>query len=289
MKSALPARLAAHLARSVGRMRRHYRRRLNQCQKDFSPHAVHALRVETRRALALLDLLDTLGGARGLRKSRKTFKQRLDAFDGLRDTQVQLELLQPLWRKFPGLKPLKKNLCSREKKLATRLKAEIKPVQQTSLNHRLKSLEQDLIHTAKTKKDPIPLALQSAFTRVLKQRSRVRCDSPPTIHRMRIAFKHFRYLCELLQSFQPAITNERLAAMHDFQTAAGTIQDLETLLKRLERLADKERVSPGKLRLLQAELLRQQQAALNSFLPNLDLVLEFDPAQTQTCSSKLNP
>ena len=101
MSKSTPAALAAHLTGSVRTMRRRYRKRLDRAQKKFSETAVHDLRIETRRMLALLDLLDALRVGEGLKKTRKIFKQRLDAFDRLRDTHVQLSLLKPLWRDFP--------------------------------------------------------------------------------------------------------------------------------------------------------------------------------------------
>ena len=57
MTRALPNPLARHLAELLHRVGRRYRKRLARCQKHFSEEAVHELRVETRRALALLDLL----------------------------------------------------------------------------------------------------------------------------------------------------------------------------------------------------------------------------------------
>src|SRR5215510_8859246 len=101
MKAKLPGRLAVHLAGSVRAARRRYRKRLVRCQKKFSESAVHELRVEARRILALLDLLDAVHFGDSLRKLAKNFKRRLDAFDDLRDTHVQRRLLQPLWRDFP--------------------------------------------------------------------------------------------------------------------------------------------------------------------------------------------
>ena len=110
MNPDFPAELARHLAESVRAARRRYRKRLARCQDKFSENAVHELRIETRRILALLDLLEALRCAAPLKKLRKTFKRRLDAFDDLRDTHVQQVLLKPLWKDFPEARPLKKHL-----------------------------------------------------------------------------------------------------------------------------------------------------------------------------------
>ena len=73
------ASLAASLAIRLKAERRRYRKRLERCQRKFSESAVHELRVETRRLLALLDLMCALHNPGSLRKARKLFKERLDA------------------------------------------------------------------------------------------------------------------------------------------------------------------------------------------------------------------
>ena len=83
------------------------------------------MRTEMRRTLALLDLLEALRFEESLKKLRKTFKKRLDAFDDLRDTHVQLVLLRPLWPNFPEARELKKHLCKCEKRLVCELSQEI--------------------------------------------------------------------------------------------------------------------------------------------------------------------
>ena len=98
--------LAASLAGRVKAERRRYGKRLERGRRKFSEKAVHDLRVETRRLLALLDVLIALHFPGPLKKIRKVFKKRLDAFDELRDTHVQLLLLKPLCQEFPEAREL---------------------------------------------------------------------------------------------------------------------------------------------------------------------------------------
>src|SRR5882762_8215229 len=117
MQREFPAALASHLAGSIKTMRRRYRKRLARSQKKFSESSVHDLRIETRRMLAMLDLLRALHFEYSLRKTRKIFKERLDAFDELRDTHVQLQLLKPFWRDFPEAREFDLLLRRREQRL----------------------------------------------------------------------------------------------------------------------------------------------------------------------------
>ena len=290
MKTSLPAPLTAHLARNIGRMRRRYRKRLARCQQDFSETAVHDLRVETRRGLALLDLVAKLGGHGGLKKMRRAFKQRLDAFGELRDTQVQLGLLTPLWRAFPEVAELKKILRKSERELIARLRGKIKKLRFAGMNRRLKQLEREFAATAitrQTQRDPIFAALQAAFAEVVKRRGRIRRDKTETIHRLRIAFKRFRYLSELLQPLPTRLTAARLAEMRKFQAAAGDIQDLEVLLARLKKIARAKTMRPNQLANLRAELLRRRRGAVNSFLADVDVLFEFAPERAGTAPTDI--
>src|SRR6185437_10900764 len=123
---------------------RRYRKRLARCQKKFSEKSIHDLRIDTRRILALLDLLEALHFGESLAKLRKTFKKRLDAFDDLRDTHVQRELLKPMWEKFPEAKDFKKHLRKCEKRLECKMSSDIKKAKFGKLNRCLKHLEKCL-------------------------------------------------------------------------------------------------------------------------------------------------
>src|SRR6188472_1877954 len=87
-----------------------YRRALQRCQRRFSEKSVHASRVETRRLLSLVELLNVFLGQSHLKKARQILKRHLNAFDPLRDTQVQLLLLGKHQRQFPGAKAFHKTL-----------------------------------------------------------------------------------------------------------------------------------------------------------------------------------
>jgi CHAD domain-containing protein len=277
-----PAELAAHLAESVRKARRRYRKRLACCQKKFSEKAVHDLRIETRRILALLRLVEALHFEEPLKKLRKTFKKRLDAFDDVRDTHVQLKLLQPFWVKFPEAAEVKKHLCKCEKRLDSKLSREIQTIKSGGLNRRLKEIEKMLADCGKG-----PVAGKSAglartllggnFRRVLLLRRRIRRNNPKTIHCMRVAFKQFRYTAELLQPFLPEYTEERLGRMKEFQSAAGDIQDLAVLLARLECDVKNQVLNPLGVKNLRAELLRREQHAINSFMERIDELMHFEP------------
>lgn len=280
MSSEVPATVAVHLAERVGAARRRYGKRLQRCQEKYSAESVHRLRVETRRLLALLDLLEAAQFGCRLKKVRKTFKKRLDAFDELRDTQVQMRLLQPLWREFPEARPFRQWLVEREQELVERLRGKIERMKYGRLDRRLKAAAAIL---ADRRDDSLrdamaaAAAVHDAFERVLELRSLVGAGDTTTIHRMRIAFKRFRYMAESLVPVFPDFTPARLRRMQAFQAAAGDIQDLEILLATLARAVTEQHIAAGSIRKLQRYLARVRSQKIAAFLAKADDVASFRP------------
>jgi CHAD domain-containing protein len=282
MSKSPPAALTAHLTGSVRAMRRRYRKRLDRCQKKFSETSVHELRIETRRMLALVDLLRALHAAGPRKKIRKVFKQRLDSFDELRDTHVQLRLLKPLWREFPEARGFDLWLRRREKRLIVELRHAIKATKQLRVEQRLKDVEKGLRKSGCAEGLPMSkaqaaAALQAAFAGVIELHQRVRRSDTTTIHRMRVAFKRFRYMSELLQPLFPRLITKQLRQMQAYQALMGDIQDLEVLLAGLAQAVARQHLAAVDARGLRSELQRRRDRLIDLFMAEVDKLLEFHP------------
>jgi CHAD domain-containing protein len=272
--------LAIHLAKSLREARHNYRRRSKQCRKNFSEKAVHDLRVETRRLLALLDFLEAAHLESPQDKTRKLLKKRLDAFDELRDTQVQLQLLKPLWPGFPEAKPLRKLLRRHEQRFIKQIRKKVLDARQGHLTQKFKELEKQIRDGSITKTDDqriVAAALRNSFGQLAGLRNKIHGDDPAAIHKMRVAFKRFRYTSELLQPFLPWLTDERIRRMRKFQSAAGDIQDLEILLARLAQSVEEKELSSATMKKLRSELLRRKKRALDFFRERIDDLFKFKP------------
>jgi CHAD domain-containing protein len=55
-------------------------------------------------------------------------------------------------------------------------------------------------------------------------------SNPDALHRMRLAFKRFRYAAEVLLPLFPGATEETARRLHSFQTLLGTIHDFDVIL-----------------------------------------------------------
>jgi CHAD domain-containing protein len=296
MTRKLPAELARHLAQLLKRTRRRYRKRLERCQRNFSESAVHELRVETRRALALLDLMLALDRAGTPRKPRRTLKRRLDAFDALRDTQVELRLLEPWLKKFPEAREFEVFLRDSEQQLVAELRREIRALKSRRVERQFKALEKDVCMAGGNSTRPAVAFLQrplrAAFARVVKLRGQVHRLDTTSIHRTRVAFKNFRYLCELFQPLLPDSSPARLRAMRDWQTRMGRIQDVEVLLCEIERAVRHGQVSLESVKRLHATLAQRLVLLVNRFISTADRLDQFKPQagdrpQVQTHVAKL--
>lgn len=253
-----------HLSAALAGQWRRYRKRLKRCQRQFSAGAVHDSRIETRRLLATLELVAVFIPERKLKKLRRALKDHLDAFDRLRDTQVQLGCVEPLRRPFPAAKKFHRWLRRREAEYMREARQAVKEVKTRRVGKKIAALEGELRRCRK-KTAPVRAfamaqdAIQIAFARVTRLSRRVSAKDPQTIHRARIAFKRFRYMVDALSPLLPAVTDKQRQAMHDYQSMMGEIQDLKVLLAALDEFIESEDNAPTMLPLRAALVQRREQ------------------------------
>jgi CHAD domain-containing protein len=228
---------------------RKYGRELKRCQKKFSEEAVHDLRVATRRLMSLLDLLGKIINGDRLKRTRRALKQRLDMFDSLRDTQVQLLSVESLQASFPDLQSFHDELAGRERQLVKQLGKQVKKLGIARLEKSVEATQKqlrDVFRRPATRDDVfvhIIGAVELAFTKVVERRRNINATQSATIHRTRVAFKRFRYMVEVLQPLLVDVTNDRLKRMHVYQTMMGDIQDIEVLTANLAAFLQQENLS----------------------------------------------
>jgi CHAD domain-containing protein len=270
------------LARSLKQQWKRYRKQLKRCQRKCSPGAIHAFRVETRRLVSTLALLGGFLPPRRVEKAQRILKRHRDAFDDLRDTQVQLAAIGSMRRAFPALRPFYACLREREEWLVRKTRKNLTKVRTGRLGKLVaacrEEVEQQL--TWSTPRKALAGLLRSvdqAFRRTRQLRGRIAAGDTLTIHRTRVAFKKFRYMVEALAEHLPAVTPERLAAMRAYQTMMGEIQDAEVLLATLDKFLVQQEIKPGAMRCFRVELLRRRQRLIRVYLKAADQLLEFWP------------
>src|SRR5688572_666906 len=273
------------LKASLKKRWKRYRRALELCQRRFSEKSVHASRVETRRLLSLIELLNVFLGQSHLKKTRQILKRHLDAFDPLRDTQVQLLLLAKHRRQFPEAKAFHEALVRREERCRESAARRIKRIKVRPLKKVLHQLARQLSHVRKNAaqstrhRAAVMNAVRDAFARTLALQRAMDPGAAASIHRTRIAFKKFRYMVEALQPLFPEITPERVTAMQDFQSIMGDVQDTEVFLARLDKYASEHETRAKTLARLRRWLLVRLTAQITCCLKHADRLHQFWPIE----------
>jgi len=211
-----------------------YRAELKRCRAEFSNEAVHDLRVAARRMLALIRLLNSISPRPRLQKLNRAFKDQLDEFDDLRDTQVILAELSETLQELPQLQEFQDHLQGVEKGLLKTLRKKLKVIDLFDVSKRIRRLRESL--KVESNDDLVLQILQAVDDSFLITKQRQTWINPAqaaTIHRVRIAFKSFRYMVEIVRPLLQNFPSENLKHMHDYQALMGEIQDVEVIMQTL--------------------------------------------------------
>ena len=251
-------------------------------RKRATEPAVHDLRVATRRLIAVMATVDALLPAARLRKTIRQLRRHLRSFNDLRDVQVQLVTLRPLRRRFPILRGYEAMLKRRHASLVQKARAEISSMRREEIMRPITDAGEAIFaffgnRAAQRAAGAILVgSAASAFTKVLQRRSELSGVDPRTIHRMRVAFKKFRYTIELARPLLPWAGEAHSNAMDTFQTTMGEIQDLRVLAAGLRRFAlQRPRGRTTSLLAVFRYLSEMRKGRIDEFLHGADEVQRF--------------
>ncbi len=213
-----------------------YQAELNTCNSEFSEGAVHDFRVAARRLLSTLGFLRAVLQDPGIQKARRILKDQLDNLDELRDVQALLADISENIQEFPHLQPFEEYLLRREKKLLRNTRKEIKSLKTEDLSRRIRKLIKTIKTCTQADLDAglFPV-VDEAYAIVNQRYALIDPAQPATIHRLRIAFKKFRYMVEVVYPLLEDFPADHPKRMHDYQSIMGNIQDMEAAMHELTR------------------------------------------------------
>lgn len=213
---------------------KNYRTQLKHCRADFSNEAVHDLRTAARRMLAFIQVLNSIAPRPRLQKLARAFKDQLDEFDDLRDTQVILAEISETIQELPQLQKFQYHLQSVEEELLKTLRKKLKVIDLFDVSKRIRRTRESLEAEADVNiVSKILQAVDDAFLLAKQRHGWIDTAQPATIHRVRIAFKTFRYMVEIIHPLLDDFPSENLKQMHDYQSLMGEIQDVEVIMQTL--------------------------------------------------------
>ncbi len=211
-----------------------------RCKTEFSEEAVHDLRVAARRLLALLKILRDIAPDLRLQKLNRSIKDELGSFNELRDTQVMLVEISESIESLPALAALQTFLLKREKRLLKTARQQVRNFKARAVSARLEKLRASLTDLSASPDLPARLldSADDAFQTVTRRYTAIDPAAPASIHRVRVAFKKFRYSIELVCPLVPNFPQQNMEDMHIYQSLMGNIQDAEVFLHSLQSFAD---------------------------------------------------
>jgi len=232
--NAMPALANQLLIDAFDKRWKNYRSELKHCRAEFSNEAVHDVRIAARRLLSLIQLLNSISPRPRLQKLSRAFKDQLDEFDDLRDTQVILAEFSETIQELPQLQKVQTYLQAIEENLLRTLRKELKVIDLFDVSKRMRKTREAII--SETNEDITPQILQAVDDAYLLTKQRhgwINPSQPATIHRVRIAFKSFRYMVEIIHPLLDGFPEANLKLMNDYQSLMGEIQDVEVIMQTL--------------------------------------------------------
>ncbi|HVN16957.1 MAG TPA: CHAD domain-containing protein [Anaerolineales bacterium] len=209
-----------------------YSDEIRNCRMEFSEAAVHDLRVTARRLLAALQIARSLEPQPRLQKARRALKDQIDDLDDLRDVQVMLAEVSENTSDLPELQPLQVYLRSKEKSLLRAAHKQVNDFNLAGFSKRMTKIQERLAARLPKHQTQVELlqVVDLAFGRATQLYGQIDAAQPSSIHRLRLAFKKFRYMVEIIQPLLPDFPKRNLKRMHDYQAMMGEIQDAQSFL-----------------------------------------------------------
>jgi CHAD domain-containing protein len=217
-----------------------YRAQFKTCRQAFSEEAVHDLRVAARRLMAVLDIVRAIDPHPRIRKTRRFLKDQLDDLDDLRDVQVMLVEVSETIERLPKLRSFQEYLQKREIKLLHSALKQVKtskPSVWGKRNERIRTALEKEVHKPDFQ-GRLLQAVDNVYLRTNQAYDQMDGAQAATIHRVRIAFKKFRYMAEIVLPMLPGYPESQFKRMHDYQSAMGDIQDMEIFLNTFTEFAE---------------------------------------------------
>jgi CHAD domain-containing protein len=209
------------------------KKNFKKAQKACLEKESHDLRVSLRRFIEILKIAELAFPKISVKNARKKARKLLKALGPLRDTQILL-LQTKEWNQEGLLNFLLKRLEKQELRERTAIQKKLRKTKLKELGIVVEEIEKKQAATLLELKTLVIERLQKTFQRVVKKLHGLDERDPASIHKLRVAFKKFRYTSELLEHFHLGISKEKLKLMHDLQQEMGRIQDLHIFVEFLK-------------------------------------------------------
>jgi len=273
----LPADIPGFLLRALeGRWHR-FAAELARSRRRCTEPGIHDLRVATRRLLAVLDLADAVLPGAVAPRARRVLRKTLRSFSPLRDCHVRILTLRAYTRRFIVARPLLREARAEERTLVREAGRTIARVDAASLEREVTSIARACAMlegpAARAAREVLEGVAAKKYLRVAARKRKLTGADTRPIHRLRVAFKEFRYTIEALLPLFPGVDKRRLKSMGALQDSMGAIQDVEVLSDVVARFALKRGASfPASVLNFQRHIEERRRLLVEAFLGKADAV-----------------
>jgi phosphohistidine phosphatase len=247
-----------------------YLKRLHEFQQKASVKNVHDLRVSIKRLMTSMELMEQFNPDNAVRRARITLKDQLSELSDLRDVHVEMVTIRGYLKQLPEIKQFHNGLRERES-------GYLKAVKKMPSASNVRFIE-NAVNRAKVRLGArratinmsgaskiINDVLDRSFDNVTKKLEYATIADYSTIHSVRLAFKPFRYLLEMLQPLIP-VERKQLGTAHSLARMMGQIQDIEVLMKDLVEFKWKKKNAQQAVDEIWFDLERRKTDAAQRFL-----------------------
>ncbi|HZI81973.1 MAG TPA: CHAD domain-containing protein [Vicinamibacterales bacterium] len=235
-------------------------RDVDACRRKPARRAVHALRVDCRRLVALLDVLGHATGAspKALRRLGKIASAPLGTLSPLRDDQVQRRRIRRAGA-GPGIDPLLEHVLRREARHQKRARRALAGIDLARADDVAQRVRKGVVRRqgSPTPHDRTLLlltAVDAAATEVRSRLARLDAGRPRTLHRLRVALKRFRYIVEIAEEVSPNVHVMAQPTLRSLQRRLGLVHDAEVLMERIDRFTGRHRTHRADLRVFKTRI-----------------------------------
>lgn len=266
-----------------------YTGKMAECKKKFSEESVHDFRVSIRRFYTLLEVVGNFFDSPYLHEIKPLLKKKLKMFSPLRDTQVMVLSVQEIRHQYPELNLFFYDLLKKEEVFIEEIRNSVKRLNPNEAEGIVFFLKLDFknkcdINVLTTRN--LKKLIGNTFDNIRALLKEVDSLHPSTIHRVRLAFKRFRYMVEHLREVL-RIEEEYLKELKDIQTIMGLIQDNEVLYTNIRKFAEQQREIPTRaFREALDHVTKEGYELIDRFMNRTDEIYHLWPVSKNTEKSR---
>jgi CHAD domain-containing protein len=228
--------------------------------------------------MATLDLVRAVNPDLPALRLRRRLKKHLKILSPLRDLQVQRIALRSAAADVTGLSPIVAELGRRQRHLLSTVRSDIAAWKVDVLDRGVAEVIREVHLSSKVSPGWSEALIGSsavAFLRVRTLRMRVDPGDLVTIHRLRVAFKRFRYSIEVVRPLLPWVSHDLLRSLGSYQDLLGAVQDSVVLSSSVSARLKSLHVGPESAQRIRTFLEKRIAHAVEELFRSVDHIHRF--------------